>query len=116
MRIPAFVSDILLDAPLATPPHPIPSRAPARHPLHPPPLRSEHDRFWIMAAHPEQNLLAAGHDSGLIVFKLERERPAYGGANGSLFYVKDRYLRYASASCHGFPHPPRGSGRIWVLC
>jgi coatomer protein complex subunit alpha (xenin) len=46
-----------------------------------------------MAAHPEQNLLAAGHDSGLIVFKLERERPAYGGANGSLFYVKDRYLR-----------------------
>jgi coatomer protein complex subunit alpha (xenin) len=53
----------------------------------------EHDRFWIMAAHPEQNLLAAGHDSGLIVFKLERERPAYGGANGSLFYVKDRYLR-----------------------
>ena len=46
-----------------------------------------------MAAHPEQNLLAAGHDSGLIVFKLERERPAYGGASGSLFYVKDRYLR-----------------------
>ncbi len=46
-----------------------------------------------MAAHPEQNLLAAGHDSGLIVFKLERERPAFGGANGSLFYVKDRYLR-----------------------
>ncbi len=58
-----------------------------------PPPPSEHDRFWIMAAHPEQNLLAAGHDSGLIVFKLERERPAYGGASGSLFYVKDRYLR-----------------------
>jgi len=56
-------------------------------------FRREHDRFWIMAAHPEQNLLAAGHDSGMIVFKLERERPAYGGANGSLFYVKDRYLR-----------------------
>ena len=34
-------------------------------------------RFWILAAHSEQNLLAAGHDSGMIVFKLERERPAF---------------------------------------
>lgn len=25
-------------------------------------FRREHDRFWIMAAHPEVNLLAAGHD------------------------------------------------------
>lgn len=36
-------------------------------------FRREHDRFWILAAHPEMNLLAAGHDSGMIVFKLERE-------------------------------------------
>ncbi len=25
-------------------------------------FRREHDRFWIMAAHSEVNLLAAGHD------------------------------------------------------
>lgn len=25
-------------------------------------FRRENDRFWILAAHPEQNLLAAGHD------------------------------------------------------
>ncbi len=25
-------------------------------------FRREHDRFWIMAGHPEINLLAAGHD------------------------------------------------------
>lgn len=25
-------------------------------------FRREHDRFWIMSAHPEVNLLAAGHD------------------------------------------------------
>jgi len=25
-------------------------------------FRREHDRFWILAAHPEVNLLAAGHD------------------------------------------------------
>lgn len=25
-------------------------------------FRREHDRFWILTAHPEINLLAAGHD------------------------------------------------------
>ncbi|KAF6256969.1 COPI alpha subunit C-terminus-domain-containing protein [Scenedesmus sp. NREL 46B-D3] len=56
-------------------------------------FRREHDRFWILAAHPEINLLAAGHDSGMIVFKLERERPAYASYGTTLYYVKDRYLR-----------------------
>ena len=51
------------------------------------------DRFWILAAHPEVNLIAAGHDSGLIVFKLERERPAYVLHGSDLYYIKDRYLR-----------------------
>jgi coatomer protein complex subunit alpha (xenin) len=51
------------------------------------------DRFWILAAHPTRNLLAAGHDGGMIVFKLERERPAYSSRKGQLFYVKERYLR-----------------------
>ncbi|KAL8059124.1 hypothetical protein ABFX02_03G066400 [Erythranthe guttata] len=56
-------------------------------------FRREHDRFWILSAHPEMNLLAAGHDSGMIVFKLERERPAFSVSGESLFYVKDRFLR-----------------------
>ncbi len=34
-----------------------------------------------------------GHDSGMIVFKLERERPAYDADASKLYYVKDRYLR-----------------------
>lgn len=55
-------------------------------------FRREHDRFWILAAHPELNLFAAGHDSGLIVFKLERERPAYTIHQNSLFYVRDKSL------------------------
>ncbi|BAT94595.1 hypothetical protein LR48_Vigan588s001900 [Vigna angularis] len=55
-------------------------------------FRREHDRFWILAAHPEMNLLAAGHDSGMIVFKLERERPAFIVSADSLFYTKDRFL------------------------
>ncbi|CAN0854504.1 Coatomer subunit alpha-1 [Linum grandiflorum] len=57
-------------------------------------FRREHDRFWILSAHPEMNLLAAGHDSGMIVFKLERERPAFAVSGDSLFYAKDRFLRY----------------------
>ena len=56
-------------------------------------FRREHDRFWILAAHPEVNLLAAGHDSGMIVFKLERERPAFATHGNQLYYVRDRYLR-----------------------
>ena len=57
-------------------------------------FRREHDRFWILATHPEMNLLAAGHDSGMIVFKLERERPAFAVSGDSLFYTKDRFLRF----------------------
>ncbi|PNW73616.1 hypothetical protein CHLRE_13g565850v5 [Chlamydomonas reinhardtii] len=56
-------------------------------------FRREHDRFWILASHPEINLLAAGHDGGMIVFKLERERPACAVHANTLYYVKDRYLR-----------------------
>lgn len=57
-------------------------------------FRRESDRFWILAAHPDQNLLAAGHDGGMSVFKLERERPAFHSHGGQrCFYVKDRYLR-----------------------
>ncbi|KNA11000.1 hypothetical protein SOVF_139190 [Spinacia oleracea] len=57
-------------------------------------FRREQDRFWILAAHPEMNLLAAGHDSGMIVFKLERERPAFYVSGDAMFYAKDRFLRF----------------------
>ncbi|CAN6900941.1 unnamed protein product, partial [Brassica oleracea] len=50
-------------------------------------------KLWRTNAHPETNLLAAGHDSGLIVFKLERERPAFALSGDSLFYAKDGFLR-----------------------
>jgi len=56
-------------------------------------FRREHDRFWVLAAHPNLNLFAAGHDSGLIVFKLERERPAFSVHQETLYYVRDKYVR-----------------------
>ena len=46
-------------------------------------FRRESDRFWVLAAHPEQNLLAAGHDAGMTVFLPslfgEPGRPVTGG-------------------------------------
>ncbi|XP_076303650.1 coatomer subunit alpha [Lasioglossum baleicum] len=56
-------------------------------------FRREHERFWVLAAHPTLNLFAAGHDSGMIIFKLERERPAYAVHGNVLYYVKERFLR-----------------------
>ena len=57
-------------------------------------FRREVDRFWIMSSHPTQNILGAGHDSGCMVFKLERERPAFDVATDqqSFYYVKDKFL------------------------
>ncbi|KAK9461774.1 coatomer WD associated region-domain-containing protein [Lipomyces oligophaga] len=57
-------------------------------------FRRESDRFWVIAAHPEINLFAAGHDSGVMVFKLERERPASTLYQNVLFYInKEKQLR-----------------------
>lgn len=56
-------------------------------------FRRENDRFWVLAAHPTLNIFAAGHDSGMIIFKLERERPAFFVEKNLLYYVKERLLR-----------------------
>ncbi|GAA5944936.1 coatomer subunit alpha [Sporobolomyces koalae] len=56
-------------------------------------FRRENDRFWVLTAHPTLNLFAAGHDSGLIVFKLDRERPAFATHGNTLFYVRDKHVR-----------------------
>lgn len=75
-------------------------------------FRREQERFWVLTAHPSLNLFAAGHDTGMIIFKvppkltlangrrsetwlffqLERERPAYAVHGNFLYYVKDRFL------------------------
>lgn len=35
------------------------------------------NRVWVLACHHAMNFLAAGHDNGMLVFKWERERPAF---------------------------------------
>ncbi|KAF2857962.1 hypothetical protein K470DRAFT_222364 [Piedraia hortae CBS 480.64] len=57
-------------------------------------FKRENDRYWVLAAHPHINLFAAGHDNGVMVFKLERERPASAVYRSQLLYVtKDKQLR-----------------------
>ncbi|KAK7532834.1 coatomer WD associated region-domain-containing protein [Phyllosticta citribraziliensis] len=57
-------------------------------------FKRESDRFWVIAAHPEINLFAAGHDNGVMVFKLERERPASAVYQNQLFYItKEKHVR-----------------------
>lgn len=50
-------------------------------------FKRENDRFWMIANHPTMNLFATCHDSGLMVFKLERERPAHTLFQNKLYYV-----------------------------
>ena len=48
----------------------------------------------MIAAHPEINLFAAGHDNGVMVFKLERERPAAAVHANQLYWVsKEKHVR-----------------------
>mmetsp|Transcript_12825 Transcript_12825/g.19436 ORF Transcript_12825/g.19436 Transcript_12825/m.19436 type:complete len:1256 (+) Transcript_12825:97-3864(+) len=54
-------------------------------------FRRDLDRFWILSVCKNRNLLAAGHDSGMLVFKLERERPAmYSSVNNKTYYIRGR--------------------------
>ncbi|KAH8862847.1 Coatomer subunit alpha [Schistosoma japonicum] len=56
-------------------------------------IRRDSDRFWVLNAHPKLNFFAAGHDTGFVVFKLERERPAFTVYKDYMFYVKLPHLR-----------------------
>ncbi|GBE60895.1 coatomer subunit alpha [Babesia ovata] len=47
----------------------------------------EKDRFWIVQSAHDSNYIAAGHDSGLIVFKLFKERPIVTVVGNTLYYV-----------------------------
>ncbi|CEP62555.1 coatomer subunit alpha LALA0_S05e08240g [Lachancea lanzarotensis] len=50
-------------------------------------FKREHDRFWLARAHPNINLFGAAHDSGIMVFKLDRERPCSVINQNQLIFV-----------------------------
>mmetsp|Transcript_20482 Transcript_20482/g.45185 ORF Transcript_20482/g.45185 Transcript_20482/m.45185 type:complete len:1235 (-) Transcript_20482:65-3769(-) len=78
-------------------------------------FRRENDRFWIITAHRTSNLIAVGHDAGMVVFKLDRERPLADCTGGSLYAVQDREVQvidlekdlkgHQLASCRRAPNP-----------
>ncbi|KAL8441569.1 hypothetical protein Emag_007062 [Eimeria magna] len=56
-------------------------------------FRRDSDRFWVLAAHQTSGALAAGHDGGMVVFKLATERPPASLWTGhELLYIADRRL------------------------
>ena len=56
------------------------------------------DRFWVIACHPTNGLVAAGHDAGMLVFKLDKERPMFAASSSHLLVLRDRNLCAISLS------------------
>jgi len=56
-------------------------------------FRRENDRFWVIGAHRTSNLIAVGHDSGMVVFKLDTERPMTSCLGSQLYVVQDREVQ-----------------------
>ena len=56
-------------------------------------FRRENDRFWIITAHRTSNLIAVGHDAGMVVFKLDCERPLAQTHGHNLFTVQEREVQ-----------------------
>ncbi|SCN58656.1 coatomer alpha subunit, putative [Plasmodium chabaudi chabaudi] len=70
-------------------------------------FRRENDRFWILAFKPNSNFIASGHDSGMVIFKFDKEKCPYDKNDNSLFYCKDKqivmYSIYTNEYINMFP-------------
>eukprot|EP00930_Biecheleria_cincta_P035139 TRINITY_DN241_c0_g1_i1.p1 TRINITY_DN241_c0_g1~~TRINITY_DN241_c0_g1_i1.p1 ORF type:complete len:1243 (-),score=237.00 TRINITY_DN241_c0_g1_i1:360-4049(-) len=56
-------------------------------------FRRENDRFWVITAHRTSNLIAVGHDAGMVVFKLDCERPLAMCNGANLFIAQEREIQ-----------------------
>jgi coatomer protein complex subunit alpha (xenin) len=56
-------------------------------------IKRENERFWILAAHPNINILGAGSDGGSIFFNLNRERIHHIIHNNNIFYIHKNQLK-----------------------
>ena len=61
--------------------------------LHLAKYRRQDDRFWTLAVHPTQPLFAAGHDTGLVLFRMMRQRPTFDVSGDSIFYYQKNTIR-----------------------
>jgi coatomer protein complex subunit alpha (xenin) len=59
-------------------------------------LTARHDvgpaRLWCCACHPKDALVAAGHDRGLVILKLAKERPPYDVQGDTVLWRQDGEL------------------------
>ncbi|CAA7020554.1 unnamed protein product [Microthlaspi erraticum] len=55
-------------------------------------LLLEEHRVWSLAVHPEFSVIAGGLDSGMMVFRLVRERPVFAVGGDFLFFQKANSL------------------------
>ncbi|SOV74607.1 coatomer alpha subunit, putative [Plasmodium sp. gorilla clade G3] len=55
-------------------------------------FRRENDRFWVLSFKINSNLIAAGHDSGMVIFKFHKEKCPYDKYEHFLFYCKDKQI------------------------
>lgn len=55
--------------------------------------KKEEDRFWVLAAHPCLNFVAAGSDSGMMIFKLEKERVPGALHKGFVYIARAKQLK-----------------------
>ncbi|CRH01067.1 coatomer alpha subunit, putative [Plasmodium relictum] len=55
-------------------------------------FRRENDRFWVLAFKPNSNLISAGHDSGMVIFKFEKEKCPFDKYENLFFYCKEKSI------------------------
>lgn len=76
------------------------------------------DKLWYVAAHQTENLFATAHDSGVMVFKLERERPASAVHQNALFFAdREKVVHHYEIGPNGKAVPLLSLKRIgqpWV--
>ncbi|CAB4253971.1 similar to Saccharomyces cerevisiae YDL145C COP1 Alpha subunit of COPI vesicle coatomer complex, which surrounds transport vesicles in the early secretory pathway [Maudiozyma barnettii] len=80
-------------------------------------FKRENDRFWLIASHPNINLFGAAHDSGVMIFKLDRERPSNTIYQNQLFFVNKQKLVQSFDFIKGVSSLPyvslKSIGQIW---
>ena len=51
-------------------------------------------RFWCVACHPKDALIAAGHDRGLVILKFRKERPPFDVQGNSVLWLQGNELHF----------------------
>lgn len=55
--------------------------------------KKDDDRFWVLSSHPSLNIIAAGTDSGMVIFKLEKERVPATVHKGYVYVARAKQLK-----------------------